>query len=61
MKGYRTIIVNGLLAICPVALDYLAGVDWTQYMSPQTALVFVGIVNIALRAITTTPMGKKEL
>ncbi len=59
MKGWRTLIVNGALAIAPVALQYFAGVDWTQYVSPQMALLIAGALNMGLRFITTTPVGVK--
>lgn len=58
LKGYRTLIVNGALAIVPVALQYIAGVDWTQFVSPSIALTIVGAANLGLRLITSTPVAK---
>lgn len=57
--GSRTIIVGLLLAIGPTALDYLAKVDWTQYVDPKLAPVISGAVMIAMRLITTTGVFKK--
>jgi hypothetical protein len=59
MKGFRTLILNGAVVVGTAALTWLAGVDWTQYVSPTTALVIVGASNIGLRLITTSPVGKR--
>jgi hypothetical protein len=59
LKGYKTLIVNLLLAIAPVleatnAVDIgLTGIGASLYS------VAVVIVNIGLRVLTTTPIGKK--
>ena len=37
MKGYRTILVGGALAIGPAALQYLGAVDWPQIVGPTGA------------------------
>ena len=58
MKGYRTILVGLALAIVPAALQYLGAVDWANLIGPTGAFVVSGLVAIAMRAITTTPMGK---
>lgn len=58
MKGYRTILVGLAMAIAPAALTYLAGVDWTALVGPNGAMFVAGIVTIALRIVTTTPVGK---
>ena len=58
MKGFRTIAVGLAMAVLPVALTYLAGVDWTQYVSPNIALLISSTVMIGLRTVTTTPVGK---
>ncbi|HET7641225.1 MAG TPA: hypothetical protein VFK47_21125 [Ktedonobacteraceae bacterium] len=60
MKGWRTILWGLAMAVLPVGLHYLGGVDWTQYLSPTWAPVFAGIVTMALRLITTTPVGTKK-
>lgn len=59
MKGFRTLATGMVIAIVPVGLQYLAGIDWTQYVSPQIAPVVVGALMILLRAVSTTPIGSK--
>ena len=58
MKGWKTVIFGLGMAIVPVGLTYLAGIDWTQYVSPTWAPVVAGAITILLRAMTTTPIGK---
>ena len=60
-KGYRTIIVNILMAVASVVALY--GIT----ISPeQIELISGGIVtmftvgNMILRAVTTTPIGRKD-
>lgn len=66
LKGWRTVIVNAVMA-APLAWDVIWAVIQTsefqalipaQYM-PFYALA-VSAVNIWLRKITTTPMGHKS-
>lgn len=57
-KGWRTVGFGLALAVLPNALTYLAGVDWTKVVGPNAAAAIAGAVVIALRAITTTPIGK---
>lgn len=59
MKGYRTLLINLGLAIAPVleathAVDL--GLDGT---AAQVYGLVVAVINIGLRAVTTTPIGKK--
>ena len=69
MKGYRTLIFNGLRAVVDSGiLAFLLVVDWeTAGFTPQVALwVVIGLsitdkaINMWLRSITTTPVGKKQ-
>lgn len=60
MQGFRTLAFNALLIVAGALLPWIAGIDWTQYVSPQWALVIVGAANIGLRMITTTPVGQKS-
>ncbi len=56
MKGWRTIVVNVLLGIL-----YLAA--WqpiTQWVDPQYLVLATGAINMILRFITTSPVGKAE-
>lgn len=57
MKGWKTLLFNLLLVIMPPALAYLASVNWSDYLSPTWTPVAVGLIGIALRAVTTTPIG----
>lgn len=59
LKGYRTVILNILLAIIP-ALD---GMDVTHILSPAGQSVYtciVPIANIILRFYTTSPIFNKD-
>lgn len=60
MKGFKTVIFGVLMVIAPPALTYLAGVDWTQFVGANAALVISGLVTIGLRVVTTTPIGKSQ-
>lgn len=59
MKGYRTLIFNGLGVIGVAALTWASGVNWADYVSPTVAMVIVGAVNVGLRLVTNTPIGTK--
>lgn len=59
MKGWRTIAVNCAIAVVGV----LAAVNWSDVAGAEYAgLVAAGIsiVNMGLRAITTTPIGQSN-
>ncbi len=58
MKGYRTLAVGLVMAVAVPGLTYLAGVDWTQYVSPNQALVISGGLMIVLRLVTNTAIGR---
>lgn len=60
MKGYKTLFWNAFLVIVGALLPWLAGVDWTQYVSPTMAAIVVAVVNLALRFVTTTPIFQKS-
>ena len=60
MKGLRTLLINGATVVGTAALTWAIGVDWTQYVSPTTAVIIVAVANMALRLATTTPVGKAE-
>lgn len=60
MKGYKTVAFGLIVAIAPVALTYLGGIDWTSLgISPGVAGV-IGACIIGLRAITNTSLGSKS-
>lgn len=65
LKGFRTIIVNGVVAIASGAVGFmpmLLNQDWGSLgFNPTLAArvaFFLSIANIGLRMITTTPPGK---
>lgn len=63
MKGYRTLIVNGAVAVLPwvdAALNH--GEIVGAVLGPKGAAVLsvLGLVNIVLRWITTTPVLRAE-
>ena len=57
MKGYRTIIIGLAMAIAPAGLTYLLGVDWPSLVGPNAAMAIAGALTIAMRIVTTTPVG----
>ena len=63
MKGYKTIAVNGALAVLPV-VDYVVNngelVSAVAGEHAAAILSIVGLINIVLRWITTTPVLKAE-
>ena len=59
MNGWKTLALNGAGVIGLAALNFAAGVDWTQYVSPNTAMLIVFGVNMGLRLVTTGPVGKR--
>lgn len=61
MKGYKTIIFNALIVGLTAMLQFAVDVNWKDIVSPEMALIIVSILNIGLRFITTTPIGKKEI
>ena len=58
MKGYRTIAINAALAVLPILqLAEVIAVIPAEYLDWYVA--GVAVLNIVLRAITTTPVGRK--
>lgn len=60
MKGFRTVIINVLIVMITAGLQHLAGINWIELVGPTLAAVIVAAVNIALRAVTTTAIGKAQ-
>jgi hypothetical protein len=58
LKGYRTILVNTLLTVMPILeMTELLSVlpdGWQNWYA-----IAMAVINLWLRSITTTPMGKK--
>lgn len=63
MKGYRTMILNGAMVALPV-IDYLSsnGAVVGALLGPAgaTALSLLGLANLLLRWVTTTPVFQGE-
>lgn len=65
LKGWKTIIWNGFVALAPVllvAVDKLQAIDLTPYMTWYMAIaagVIVGGIGTWLRYVTTGPVGAK--
>lgn len=59
-KGWRTIFWNIAGAAGAAGLQAAGAVDWSQYVSPTTAIALSAALNIGLRVITTTPVGQAE-
>jgi len=59
MKGYRTLLLNGGLAAAAGFLQFIVGVDLSEYVSPTWATIILAVANFLLRFITTTPVGLK--
>ena len=65
MKGYRTILLNLAMLLIPIC-DYLVTggtLVSTMIDDPKWAtivVVTINILNIVLRFITTTPIGKDK-
>ena len=61
MKGYRTLIVNVIAVVASMAGLY--GIDIPAETQAEIAtgiIALLGVVNLAMRAVTTTPIGKKD-
>jgi len=58
VKGWKTLAINTGIAAGVATLTYLAGIDWTQYVSPSVAVIGAAVVNMALRVVTTTAIFK---
>ncbi len=59
MKGWRTIVANGFMSIMPILelteLTDVMPAEWLPWYALGMALI-----NMFLRSVTTTPMGRKE-
>ncbi|MEP2979044.1 MAG: hypothetical protein ABJO86_06135 [Lentilitoribacter sp.] len=57
LKGYRTFVVNILLTVMPV-LEMSEILDVLPKGYEAKYAIMIAIVNLYLRTITTTPLGK---
>ena len=63
MKGYKTLILNGAVAVAPIVdLALNNGAIITALTGGQAAAVLsaLSLANIVLRWVTTTPIFKAE-
>ncbi len=61
MKGFRTILVNVLMAVASILGAYNIEITPDQIEAVATGVFAIwGVVNIILRAMTTTSVGQKE-
>ena len=60
-KGWRTLAFNGLLVLAAVAafLDVNPMIEELLPAKYAWMPLAIGVVNVVLRAITTTPIGKR--
>lgn len=57
LKGYRTLLINALLTIMPILdMSEVLQILPEGYEAPYA--IVIAVVNLWLRSITTTPMGK---
>ncbi|MBO6918373.1 MAG: hypothetical protein JJ858_08085 [Rhizobiaceae bacterium] len=57
LKGFRTLFVNILLTIMPILeMSEMLDVLPDNYEAPYA--IMIALVNLYLRSITTTPLGK---
>jgi hypothetical protein len=63
MQGFRTIVINGVIAILAMLsarFDWVdIGADDQGAIAAAVAVVAVNLVNIGLRFVTSTPIFKK--
>jgi hypothetical protein len=58
MKGWKTVGFGLLMVIAPAAITYLGNVNWTSLGVSPGVSAAIGVIIIALRAVTNTPIGK---
>jgi hypothetical protein len=60
LKGFRTILLNAGIVAGTAGLNYLGNYDWTAHVGAVGALGIVSGLNILMRFLTTTAVGKAE-
>lgn len=63
MKGYKTLILNGAVAVAPIidlAINNGAVISALTGGEAATILSVLSLANIVLRWVTTTPIFKTE-
>jgi hypothetical protein len=59
MTGFKTVIIGLLMAVLPVATQYMGAIDWNTLLPAPWGMVAGGVVMIVMRYFTTTPMFQK--
>ena len=57
LKGWRTVAVNAAILAGTGALQQLANFDWVAQVGSFGSMAIVTLINLGLRAITTTKLG----
>ena len=60
MKGFRTVLAGAVLVVAPPLVEYFGGVDWVSFGVSPAAEAAIGVLFIALRAATNSPMFKSK-
>jgi hypothetical protein len=65
LKGWRTVALNAfvsLVSLVALVAAYLDAANIASYLPPQYAWITLalGVANIVLRRLTTTPLGQKQ-
>lgn len=60
MKGLRTILVGFGIAVGPTAFQYFSGIDWSSVVPAPWDTVIAGVIMIAMRFATSTPVGQPK-
>jgi len=57
LTNWKTLAFNGGVVVGGALLSWLTTVDWTEYVSPNWAMLMVLGINAALRFFTKGPVG----
>ena len=61
VKGWKSFFVGAFMVLGVPLLTYLANIDWGSLgVSPTVAFAISGVVMLALRAVTTSAIGRKN-
>lgn len=60
MKGLRTILIGAAMAVLPTATQYFGAIDWNNFLPAPWGMVVGGLVMIAMRFVTSSPVFEKE-
>ncbi|TQV80310.1 hypothetical protein [Denitrobaculum tricleocarpae] len=61
MKGYRTVVMNVLMALAAIGAVFGIEIPPEDLDTVAAGIISaIGIINVVLRAMTTTPIGEKE-